>query len=147
VDLLDHVLPVFDVRERHETHVELAPAAALARLLALPAAPDTLTRALFALRGMPARGDSIQTFARRRLGFSELARSSNAVVYGRRARLSIAIAFWAEPDPAGGSRLCTETRVAAHDRRTRLTFRTYWLIVRPFSALIRRRWLRLAART
>jgi hypothetical protein len=34
--------------------------------------------------------------------------------------------------------LSTETRVICGDRASRLKFRTYWLIVRPFSGLIRR---------
>jgi hypothetical protein len=29
---------------------------------------------------------------------------------------------------------------------TRRSFRIYWLVVRPFSGLVRRRWLRAAAR-
>jgi hypothetical protein len=35
----------------------------------------------------------------------------------------------------------TETRVTATDRRALFLFRAYWLIIGPFSALIRRRWL------
>jgi hypothetical protein len=38
-----------------------------------------------------------------------------------------------------GSRVVTETRVAAVDQRALLAFRAYWLIVRPVLALIRRR--------
>ena len=57
-------------------------------------------------------------------------------------RLKIAIAFEAEPIP-GGSRLATETRVKAPDERALRRFRL-WLAIGPFSALIRRRWLRAA---
>jgi len=38
--------------------------------------------------------------------------------------------------------LSTETRVQAVDDRSRRAFRLYWLVVGPFSSLIRRRWLR-----
>jgi hypothetical protein len=45
--------------------------------------------------------------------------------------------------PAGdGCVLSTETRVQAVDDRSRRMFGRYWLVVGPFSGLIRRRWLR-----
>jgi hypothetical protein len=49
------------------------------------------------------------------------------------------------PGADGHSRLSTETRVLALDGKSRLAFRIYWLVVGPFSALIRRRWLRAIA--
>jgi len=145
---LDEFLGSYDVRKRHEVRTDLPPAPALARLLAIPAAPDAFVRALFALRGLPARDLSLTEFARRRIGLSELRRTPRLVVYGKldAHRLAIVISFWAEPDGADGSRLGTETRVTARDRRVRVAFRVYWLIVGPFSGLIRRRWLRAAAR-
>lgn len=39
----------------------------------------------------------------------------------------------------------TETRVAATDPRTRRAFARYWLLIRGFSGLIRRDWLRATA--
>jgi hypothetical protein len=59
--------------------------------------------------------------------------------------LKIAADLCAEPHGDGHTRLSTETRVLALDRRSRRLFRIYWLVVRPFSALIRRRWLRAIA--
>jgi hypothetical protein len=41
-------------------------------------------------------------------------------------------------------RLVTETRVELTDERARRLFRPYWLLVKPFSILIRRLWLRAA---
>jgi hypothetical protein len=67
--------------------------------------------------------------------------STTAVAAGRLRRQRVAIAFEAVPQPPVGSRLVTETRVADVD----LGFRMYWLVVGPFSALIRRRWLRAVA--
>jgi hypothetical protein len=46
----------------------------------------------------------------------------------------------------GGTSVTTETRVLAPDAGSRRAFRLYWLVVGPFSALIRRRWLRAIAR-
>lgn len=59
--------------------------------------------------------------------------------------LKIAADFRAEAAPEG-ARLITETRVAATSFWALVVFRLYWLVVGPFSALIRRRWLRAAAR-
>ncbi len=42
---------------------------------------------------------------------------------------------------AGDRELTTETRVLLTDERSRRAFRRYWLLIRPFSGLIRRRWL------
>jgi hypothetical protein len=53
--------------------------------------------------------------------------------------------FTVAPHGAGGSVLCTETRVrCAPDARVR--FRAYWLVVRPGSGLIRRAMLRAIRR-
>jgi len=42
--------------------------------------------------------------------------------------------------------LTTETRVLLTDQRSRRAFRRYWLLIRPFSGLIRRQWLVAIAR-
>jgi hypothetical protein len=44
-----------------------------------------------------------------------------------------------------GERLTTETRVEALDDAARRAFLRYWRVVGPFSALIRRRWLKQIA--
>jgi hypothetical protein len=46
-----------------------------------------------------------------------------------------------------GPRLSTETRIEAVDEAARRAFLRYWRIVGPFSALIRRRWLKQIARS
>lgn len=45
-----------------------------------------------------------------------------------------------------GALLTTETRVLATDEATRRRFGRYWRVIRPGSGLIRRSWLRAAAR-
>ena len=142
--MLDSVMPRFDAREHHARRVAHAPADAVARMLEISAAPDGITRALFALRRVPGRDGTIADLARS-LRLERVVDDSAAVVYCGRTRVRIGIAFWAEPDGAG-SNLHTETRVLAADRRARRLFRAYWLVIRPFSGLIRRRWLRAAAR-
>ena len=54
---------------------------------------------------------------------------------------SIAVAFRVEPDGRGGAIVSTETRVFAPDAPTRRRLATYWRLIYPGSALIRRGWL------
>ena len=60
--------------------------------------------------------------------------------------VKVAFDFVLVPD-AGGTRLSTETRVAATDARTRKIFGLYWLAIRAGSGLIRRDLLRAVARS
>jgi hypothetical protein len=60
-----------------------------------------------------------------------------------------ALAAWSfqvEPAPNAHTRLTTETRVKAADVDTLLTFKRYWRLVHPGSALIRRSMLAAIAR-
>jgi hypothetical protein len=45
-----------------------------------------------------------------------------------------------------GALLETETRIYLTDAAARRRFGAYWLMIRPFSGLIRRLWLRAAKR-
>jgi len=47
---------------------------------------------------------------------------------------------------ASAGELTTETRVLLTDQPSRRAFRRYWLLIRPFSGLIRRQWLAAIAR-
>lgn len=142
----------------------MPPERALELVLSLPAAPDLLVRLLVGARGMTARDETLERFflAHR---FVVLSRSPTEIVAGAvgavwrpggglvtladadawressmPGTIKAAIDFRALP-AAGGARLSTETRVLAADARARRLFRLYWLVVGPFSALIRRRWL------
>jgi hypothetical protein len=165
VPLIDDWLPDFDVGERHDAAVPLEPERALELALGTPAACDRIVRALVTARGMIARDETIERFfAAHR--FVVLDRSPTEWVVGavgavwrprgglvpladaeawRAAQvpgtIKAAADFRAERIP-GGSRLTTETRVKSTDARARRAFRLYWLAIGPFSALIRRRWLR-----
>ena len=143
MSLIDDWLPEFEVGKRYDAAVAAAPERAVDLVLAAPVAPDRMVGSLLALRGMPARGRSVEEFLRS-LEFEHLGRTPTewAAAHDGR-RLKIAISFEAEPIP-GGSRLATETRVSAVDDRTRRRFRLYWLASGELSGLIRRRWLRAA---
>jgi len=113
-------------------------------VLALPVAPDWLVRTLFRLGGLRGADLPLERFAIEELGLELVERTPTTAVARpcRLRRQRVAIAFEAEAWPSGGSRLVTETRVADVD----VAFRLCWLVLGPFLALIRRRWLRAVAR-
>jgi hypothetical protein len=153
---LDQVLPDYDVRERHQRWVAAAPKDAVAAALGVPLAPDALVRTLFRVRGIPGGGSVYGTL--RALGFEQLVCADDHVVLGAAGRpwsprgrigpfssagpgeVRVAVSIEAVPE-RDGALLATETRVAAADASARRALRRYWLVVGPFSALIRRRWL------
>jgi len=159
---LDEFLPEYEVRERHERRVSAPPETAVAAALGTPVAPDGLARTLFRIRGLPGGGSVLGSL--RAIGLAPLAEEPACVVLGAagrpwspRARLvpfekagagqvRIAVEISAVSAGPAASVLATETRVAAMDTASRRAFRAYWLAVGPFSALIRRRWLREAER-
>jgi len=152
VALIDEVLPRYDVHEVHS----VACARTLDDALAAPVAADPVVRVLFRLRGLRTDGTIGEVFAR--MKFSEVAHDHDEIVFagagtpwrpggGLRpfadappGTVRIAINFRRERD-----RLSTETRVQAMDDKARRAFLRYWRVVGPFSALIRRRWLRQIA--
>jgi hypothetical protein len=154
---LDEVLPHYDVRERHERHVDASPEDAVAAALGVPIAPDAIVRALFRLRGL-GTGGSVHG-GLRSLGFKPLVEEPACLVVGLAGRpwtYRGTLKPFASAGPgdvrmavvveARDGVLATETRVQAVDASARRAFRRYWLVVGPFSALIRRRWLAAAER-
>jgi hypothetical protein len=158
-------LPQCDVREYHERIVDVPPERALQVTLETPVAPDSIVRTLFWLRGFGSHHGRIGEFFSRG-GFMTLAHTPTTYVFGLAARpgghpsraadvaawqgwaapgIKIAADFQALPAGDGRTRLTTETRVLSLDTRSRRLFGWYWLIVGPFSAWIRRRWLRAIA--
>jgi hypothetical protein len=158
---LDELMPEWDVRERHTRLVPATPKDAVGAAIGIPFAPDGLVRALFRVRGLPG-GGSVHG-AMRALGFEQLVCEDACVVLGAsgrpwsprsglgrfaaagpgRIRMALEISA---TEAAGGALLLTETRVQALDARARRAFGRYWVVVGPFSALVRRRWLAAAER-
>jgi hypothetical protein len=158
VTAIDDVLPRFDANEVHSIAFALPPVEAIAAVLATPVAADPIVRTLFRIRGLRTSGtigDALQ-----RLGLRELARADGEIVFGGAGtpwRLGTRIKPFANAGPgqvrvvtdfrADGRTLTTETRIAAVDDVARRAFGRYWRVVRPFSGLVRRRWLRAIANT
>jgi hypothetical protein len=149
---IDDVLPRYDAHELHS----VASARTIDEALASPIAADPFVRLLFRLRRIPVHGTIGELLARMR--FEELARTEQELVLGAAGtpwRPGGGLRRFAEAEPGSvrvvvnfigdGERLSTETRVQAVDDAARRAFLRYWRIVGPFSALIRRRWLKQIA--
>ena len=149
---LDEFMPRYEFAERHRVRVEAPPERVDRALRELTLADVPLVRALFALRGLPRRGRVLDVVA----GLGRVLEDvpGEGVVLGLRGQ------FWRplgghDAGPAAeavadfrveGEGLSTETRVHVEDPAARRKFQRYWLVVRPFSGLIRIRVLRAAKR-
>ena len=158
------VVPRFDVREEHSLAVDAPPERVLAAALAVTAAEAPLLRRLFLVRGLRAPVDVPVWAVMQRVGFVAVGDATLAVVVRpwrvcgalgpSVAELGDGVRAFAQPGwavvaldfRAEGGRLVTETRVRCTDARARRRFHAYWLVVRPFSGLVRRSWLAAAKR-
>jgi hypothetical protein len=139
---VDAWLPQYGQREYHERHVHAPPEEALDAALGVPVEADPVVRALFRARGVEARGKTLAEFFAPPWAEVLERTPTSFVVRVDRPSPRVVFDLLARPADDGGSILSTETRVAGGG----LPFRLYWLVVGPFSALIRRRWLIAAAR-
>jgi hypothetical protein len=155
--LIDDVLPKFDAHEVHSVALRLPPEQAIELALTTPIAADPFVRGLFRLRRLTGQGTIGEALTR--LGLDELARADGEIVFGaagtpwrpsggihpfdlvRAGQVQVVTDFRAD-----GETLTTETRILAVDEVARRSFRRYWHVVGPFSALIRRRWLAAIAK-
>ncbi len=171
--LADDFLPVFDVVMRHAVDVAAPAPVVWDALQRADFADAWYVRALLMLRGLrrPGRAERL-TLERLIAGsFIPLAeRPGRAIALGVVGRFwtpsggrvrvrpaefqgfatpGYARAVWTfalEPTGPAATRLTTETRVACVDAASRRRFRLYWLVVRPFSGLIRHAMLAAVAR-
>ncbi|MBI1886725.1 MAG: hypothetical protein HYS09_10515 [Chloroflexi bacterium] len=162
--LIDEFLPEYDFHERHATVVR-APADAVRRSAEEWRPADSfLWRLLFRLRGLGSPGGTLREWAEAS-GFLCLADTAGELVYGQAGRFwafderealvsprtaeefrrlddpryaiaAMNVRF--EPLSPDRTRLYTETRVRALGPAARRRFRLYWLLIRPFSGLLRR---------
>jgi hypothetical protein len=122
-----------------------------------------IVRMLFRLRGLgrAATRDAPVFEQLLAVGFRVVAENDREVVVGLvgrpwrfRGGLRSGVDFLSFDEPgyakmamsfaADGTELTTETRVLLTDAAARRRFRVYWIVVRPFSGLVRRAWLRAA---
>jgi hypothetical protein len=167
--VLDALLPRWHYRERHRRATDLPAAALLAAAEQSTWDDVPVMRVLMGIRSagrMPPRAhrrifDDMAT-----LGFTVVDRRDDELVMAALGRPwaprgDRAPRLAEQADPAGffvgyggpgwakmianfrvaAGELSTETRVLLTDEPSRRAFGRYWLLIRPFSGLIRRRWL------
>ena len=168
---LDDFLPVYEFSERHRLAIEAPPERIDAAIRSVSLAEIPIARSLWALRrlGRP-YGGTARPFVEGSLENAVVLADvpGEGIVLGltgqfwrlrggdRRARARTAEEFaaFARADACkavidfriGPSLLSTETRVHVADPVSRRKFGRYWLVVRPFSGLIRILMLRAARR-
>jgi hypothetical protein len=154
-------LPVYHRVERHRVPVAAPPERALAAAREVTASELPLVRALFRLRGLgrapggpiwealgaegfrPFGEDTLVAVGKPWLPKGAVREIGDFVGFDEPGWAKLAVDLQAEEAP-GGSLLHTETRVFLTDAGARRRFAAYWLVVRPFSGLVRRLWLRAA---
>ena len=163
---LDQFLPNYDVSARYETIVRASVKQTYVAARHLDMRESTIIQLLYRLRGMPAKGLTLNGMIDS--GFVLLADDT-----GQEIVLGLVGRFWTPSgtlekiDAAGfaafhqpglakaafniafaplsgtSSRVTTETRVYCPDATSRRRFRRYWMLIAPFSGWIRKEWLRL----
>lgn len=156
--LIDRFMPHWDFHERHSTLVRATPERAYDAILSAQLTSHPVAKLLLFLRGMGRLPRTARKFAE---GFTVAAEDRPSEIV-----IGLEGPFWqpacrprgvdaerfATPVPpntargvwnfsierdGGATRVTTETRIlCADDARTK--FRLYWLVIRPFSGLIRR---------
>lgn len=152
---LDRVFPEWHFRERHALRVDAPPDRVFAAVRGVTLSEMGVFRVLAWLRGIRAPVDR-PIIEAASLSWDVLADEPGRELVlgstGQPWRLhggrdeSIGHVKMAINWRLDGTRLSTETRVLASDRASRRAFRRYWIVIRPFSGLIRHVWLRAIKR-
>lgn len=163
--LIDEFLPDFDFVEKHDTNVHGSTADVFRAVNEVDFGESWLVWSLFWLRGLPTEDMTLRSMSKSR--FEVLAETPN-----RELLLGIVGKFWqpsgelkkidsesfkefhesgfakavwnfALEETDGETLISTETRVKCLDEDSRWSFGFYWMLIRPFSGLIRMEMLRL----
>ncbi len=163
------LLPAGQFRERHQRQCRATPAALIAAVPRVQPQSLPLVRVLLQVRELPARllRDPARQgrplfglheftllhrdehslalglagrFWRRDFGLASIADADGFRAFAEPGVPKLLLTFQAQAN-AGGSLLCTETRVHCPDLASRLRFWPYWLAIRLASGLIRRQML------
>lgn len=156
-------LPVYHHHERHTIRVAATPERALAAARETRLEDVPVVSLLFKLRGLrgasrgsiweamlaqgfqPLGEDTLVLVGKPWSTGGNLRKVDDFVAFAEPGYAKIAMDLRAVPD-GDGARLETETRIYLTDAVARRRFRAYWLVIRPFSGLTRRGWLRAAKR-
>ncbi len=167
--LIDQFLPRHDFHEIHSIDIDASAEKIYRRLQKLDLTSSFATRVLFLLRGMPSSCLTLEGLLKR--GFVVLAEESlYELVLGVIGKFwsprgglvefepssftsfqtpGYAKAAWnfslAELSPSSTC-VTTQTRIVCTDEQSRRNFRAYWLVVHPFSSIIRKEILKTLKR-
>ena len=155
------MIPRWDVRTRRSVEIDATPDRIWRALHETTMREAPVSGLLFRLRGLPAGADrpilELEGFAtiaeepERELAVGAVGRpwaprgglvpGADVASFDRPgyARMALDVTL-------DGTTLATETRVACTDARSRRSFRLYWLVVGPFSRVVRAEWLRAIKR-
>jgi hypothetical protein len=164
--LIDDFLPRYDVNARYQIDVRACLSEAYSAARSLDMSNSKIVRWLYRIRGLPQGDFTLDGMLK--WGFVLLAdKPSQELVFGLIGRFWTPtpqikrisadaftsfnqsgfakavgnIAFIAQND--GSVRVTTETRVHCQDHASRKRFYLYWMLISPFSGIIRKEWLRL----
>ena len=164
---IDDVLPAWDWRSAHFTRVAASPERAAAAVREFSGRDLPVTGALMRVRALGRRSfddrPTVQTMAsiglatladepggillggvlspwRVRGGHRPIASAGELRAFAEPGWVRVAAAFTVTPE-GGGSRVATETRIAATDDTARRRFGRYWRLIGPFSSITRREML------
>ena len=164
--LIDEFLPRYDVEAQYRINVHASLSEAYSAARSLDMCNSKIVRWLYRLRGLPQNDFTLDGMLK--LGFVLLAdKPSQELVFGLIGRFWMLspkiqhinadsftafnkpgfakavgnIAFITQSD--GSVCVTTETRVHCLDHASRQRFFLYWLLISPFSGIIRKEWLRL----
>ncbi len=161
--LIEKYLPQYTFREYHSIEVNSPVEQVYECSRDFDLSQSRVTRLLFTIRGLPTSRMNLQGFLED-MNFTSLedkapheflagfwlkkkiesvpsyeAFSNNTIS----AKIKTVWNFRCQEISLGTTRLSTETRVLCIDSSTKLTFGLYWLIIRPFSGLIRLEMLKI----
>lgn len=164
--LIDQFLPSYEVSARYEAVIHAPPDRVFQAVRSLDASGSPIVRWLFRLRGLPSSMLSLDGMLK--FGFILLGETSpQELVLGLVGRFwshsagiqsispenfiefnqdgfAEAVANISLSKQADGmTRVATETRVLCLGEASRRWFRLYWLLIGPFSGIIRKEWLRI----
>jgi hypothetical protein len=167
VVLIERFAPHYDVGESHVANVDAGVDRCYQAVLAVDLFRSRIIRILYWVRGLPSNGP-LTLRDMTRFGFVVLdedpgreivlglvgrfwlakrgprrVEANEFVEFSEPGYVKAAMNFLVESAGPGRSTVTTETRVMATDAVALRSFRRYWALVAPFSALIKRRMLSL----